>query len=415
MEVISKINVYLSSNNAYCNSIEFSAQSGDVQSRTIEASIYTTYKSCSNSVPYDCTGKKINIVYEYINEDGSTELSPEYLCDVNNNKIKFIIPNKPLMNTGIVTAQIKIYDLNASSLLNSALFKFEVLRSLGIGDENNINNDIPILIKLIKDVENLDKTLKENENARLQSELVRENKFNEKIKEISDAKDDLNNAITNAERATADATNAANLVPNQILKDATTATQNANEAADRANQAAENVENANLNIDLSPYVKKTGAEIDASDNTIENYNNASEQRVVSKKVLENKFNLVDTKITQASETITSIQSMLENMPSTFGRIWEINIETNMWNEEDDRYVMYWNSAIDPVDENVVLLADLKCNLINLDEANELIEEYSKLFGIETIRDSQGCHIAIYASSKPSKDITIQCIEIGNTK
>ena len=457
MEVTSKINVYLSSNNAYCNSIEFSAQSGDVQSRTIEASIYTTHKSCSNSVPYDCTGKKINIVYEYINEDGSTELSPEYLCDVNNNKIKFIIPNKPLMNTGIVTAQIKIYDLNASSLLNSALFKFEVLRSLGIGDENNINNDIPILIKLIKDVENLDKTLKENENARLQSELVRENKFNEKIKEISDAKDDLNNAITNAERATADATNAANLVPNQILKDATTATQNANEAADRANQAAKNVENANLNIDLSPYVKKTGAEIDASDNTIENYNKASEQRVVSKKVLENKFNLVDTKITQASETIqtslvpqlankvdkengkglssndftdvyrtqidenkndiSSLQNRIENMPSSLGRIWEVVIHPYAWNETetDGKYMAYWTDFKDTFDENVILLADLKCDLTNLDEANELIEEYSKLFGIETIRNSQGCLMAIYASSKPSKDLTLQCVEIGSTK
>ena len=203
------------------------------------------------------------------------------------------------------------------------------------------------------------------------------------------------------------------------------------------------------------YIQKINAEIDASDNTIENYNKANEQRVVSKKVLENKFNLVDTKITQASETIqtslvpqlankvdkengkglssndftnayklqidtnknniTTIQGMLENMPSTLGRIWEVVIHPHMWNEIDDRYMAYWTNFTDPVDENVILLADLKCDLTNLDEANELIEEYSKLFGIETIRNSQGCLIAIYASSVPSKDLTLQCVEIGSAK
>lgn len=248
------------------------------------------------------------------------------------------------------------------------------------------------------------------------------------------------------------------------------------------------------------YIQKINAEIDASDNTIENYNKASEQRVVSKKVLENKFNLVDTKITQASETIqtslvpqlankvdkengkglssndftdfyklqidtnkndvasiktdvsnlksgkvdkadgkglssndftteyksqidtnkgdiTSIQSRLENMPSSFGRIWEVVIHPYAWNETEieGKYMAYWTDFKDTFDENIILLADLKCDLTNLDEANELIEEYSKLFGIETIKNSQGCLIAIYASSVPSKDLTLQCVEIGSTK
>lgn len=248
------------------------------------------------------------------------------------------------------------------------------------------------------------------------------------------------------------------------------------------------------------YIQKINAEIDASDNTIENYNKASEQRVVSKKVLENKFNLVDTKITQASETIqtslvpqlankvdkengkglssndftdfyklqidtnkndvasiktdvsnlksgkvdkadgkglssndftteyksqidtnkgdiTSIQSRLENMPSSFGRIWEVVIHPYAWNETEieGKYMAYWTDFKDTFDENIILLADLKCDLTNLDEANELIEEYSKLFGIETIKNSQGRLIAIYASSVPSKDLTLQCVEIGSTK
>lgn len=205
------------------------------------------------------------------------------------------------------------------------------------------------------------------------------------------------------------------------------------------------------------YIQKINAEIDASDNTIENYNKASEQRVVSKKVLENKLNLVDTKITQASETIqtslvpqlankvdkengkglssndftdvyrtqidenkndiSSLQNRIENMPSSFGRIWEVVIHPYAWNETEieGKYMAYWTDFKDTFDENIILLADLKCDLTNLDEANELIEEYSKLFGIETIKNSQGCLIAIYASSVPSKDLTLQCVEIGSTK
>lgn len=51
------------------------------------------------------------------------------------------------------------------------------------------------------------------------------------------------------------------------------------------------------------YVKKTGAEIDASDNTLETYSNASNERVVSKLVLDNKLGEVDSKITEATNVI----------------------------------------------------------------------------------------------------------------
>ena len=181
------------------------------------------------------------------------------------------------------------------------------------------------------------------------------------------------------------------------------------------------------------YIKKEGAVLDTTDNTIENFDNGTNDRVVSKLVLNSKLEskvdkvvgkeLSSNDFTDAYKSqidtnkgnITNIQNRLENMPSTLGRIWTIDIRTIMWNEKDDRCVVYWNSATDPIDENVILLADLKCDLTNIDQANELIEEYSKLFGIETIRDSQGCQIAIYAVSAPSKDITIQCIEIGSTK
>lgn len=341
MESINKIRVYLTSNNAFCNAIEFSAQYGDIKSRKIEAEIYKTFKTCKNGTPYDCTGKIINIVYEYMNENGIIETSPEYLCDVNHNNVVFTIPNKPLMNTGVVTAQIKIYDSDKSSLLNSALFKFEVLRSIAIGSESNVNDDVPILIKLIKDVKDLDKSLTEHENDRIQSEIVREKKFNEKFKEISDAKDNLNNVISNAEKATLDAINAANLVPNNILKDANKATKNANVAADRANNAAEKIENASLNIDLSEYAKIDSQEfkgIPTSPTPTESspYNQIATKGYVDKQNQDFTNLILEEKISAIKSEIND--SLLPRIDSKIDKIEDKGLSTNDYKTEDMLYV-----------------------------------------------------------------------------
>ena len=84
------------------------------------------------------------------------------------------------------------------------------------------------------------------------------------------------------------------------------------------------------------YIQKTNAEIDASDNTIENYNKANEQRVVSKKVLENKFNIVDTKIAQASETIQT--SLVEQLANKVDKVKGKGLSSNDFTDEKLRQI-----------------------------------------------------------------------------
>lgn len=218
--------------------VQFSTQQGDIKSRLVEANLFVKLggKSCRDSlVPYDATGKTVVSVYEFQDRDGITKLTPEIECQVDQSKITFTIPNAPLAQAGIVSAQIKVYDSSNNALLHSALFMFEVLRTLGAGDV--VDDNIPILLRLIQDVRNLNNDMTAAEQSREQAEGARE---------IAEAarQNATNTAVQNANNAAQAATDAANLVPNQILADAQQATHDMQQALTNSAAATQNANNA---------------------------------------------------------------------------------------------------------------------------------------------------------------------------
>ncbi|NLI05386.1 MAG: hypothetical protein GX483_09030 [Actinomycetaceae bacterium] len=251
------IKVYVSGDSTVGSLMEMSVQQGDINSRIVECEIYERKSDgkCGYVLtPYDVSTYNVLVVYEFTDENGVVQATPEYSCtSLGSNKVRFNIPNAPLVHTGIVDTQLKIYDVGTQAILNSATFKFEVLRTIGAGTAEN--DDIPILLQLISQVEELNNNVTQAEESRVNAENLRVQEFNGMKAEIattvSNANSSIQTAIDAATAATNAATAAANLVPNQVLTDAVTATNNANTATTAANNAADAANTAAANANAA--------------------------------------------------------------------------------------------------------------------------------------------------------------------
>lgn len=120
-------------------------QSGDFQSRNIDAYLWYNPTNDANALPYNIHGKLVVVNYKYINSSGEIINTDGFNCSMkaseHNNLISFVIPNICLMSQGDVFAQIKVYE-NEYSLLNTCVFKIQVLESINIGDYSD--NQFPI-------------------------------------------------------------------------------------------------------------------------------------------------------------------------------------------------------------------------------------------------------------------------------
>ena len=198
------------------------------------------------------------------------------------------------------------------------------------------------------------------------------------------------------------------------------------------------------------YVKKTGAEIDASDNTLETYNNAGNERVVSKLVLDNKLGEVDSKITEATNVIqtnllpelakkvdkeegkglisdaereslrkssekleaNALQvgqntSKIENLNQKFFVVTYPTIYKESWTSESENGTIKWVAIVNIYenfdwDRRIVWFSLAKSNL------QSSIEEYNKIFNVRR----EGKTFIFEATTKPKEDIKLAMAAIS---
>ena len=130
------INLYFSSFYKNHDYYALSVQSGDFQSRDVNAYLWYYTDKDSPKTPYIVSGKTVAINYKYTDSNGNLVETEGFNCTAetsdDNNLVSFTIPNICLMLAGDVSAQIKVYE-DEYTLLNTCVFKIQVLESIDIG------------------------------------------------------------------------------------------------------------------------------------------------------------------------------------------------------------------------------------------------------------------------------------------
>jgi len=120
------------------------------------------------SISQDITDKRIFVSFK-MNDDTSYVLEATIL---DSKSAEIILPTGVLSVEGKVNCQIALYDIGASRLTNAIGFYYLVVNDLSDAAVTPSDN-VPILLELITDVENLETSITESEGLRVIAEGLR--------------------------------------------------------------------------------------------------------------------------------------------------------------------------------------------------------------------------------------------------